>query len=138
MEPTLANAQFSCHSYKAARLTRNVRRGNYMKMESLSILTFVSFIFIIGCKEEQEKVQQTTIVEKDSGDLNNLPLAEFNWNSNDVIQFGTNLTEKYIQELGSQTNLQGKHIIIESGHVNYPMVPGDKTLIDDRWRSEIK
>ena len=33
MEPTLANAQFSCLTYKTARLTRNVRRGKIIVTE---------------------------------------------------------------------------------------------------------
>lgn len=105
-----------------------------MKMKSLIYLMFVSFIFILGCKEGQAEFQTTTTAEKDSEDWNNLQLDEFNWNSNNIIQFETDITEKYVQELDIQTNLQGKYIIIESRRMNHPMMSGDKTLIDDRWR----
>ena len=109
-----------------------------MKMKPLIILMSASFIFILGCEEEEAKPQHATTAEKDSEDSNNLLLNEFNSKSNYIDFSETDITEKCIQTPGIQTNIQGKHIIIESGNMHYPMTPGDKTLIDDRWRLETK
>jgi len=47
MEPTLANAQFSCLTYKAARLTRNV---GHQRMKYIIPYSLALFFILSGCK----------------------------------------------------------------------------------------